>query len=133
MQRLYARFLRQFCKRSFSVQLTVEEEAKLKALEKGIVPATGEPLAKLRQEVFHEAKYVTANVGRSGAPVLKAGYRGPLLLSWYPEPLEKNPYCQIKLSEKQERWKRKLQIWRAQGRGPPKKGSGKRSGKKPGK
>lgn len=133
MQRIHMRLLRHLCNRTSLAQISVEDEAKLRALEKGIAPATGEPLEKLRKDVFRESKHITASLGRSGSSRLKRGYRGPMLLSWYPEPLEKNPYCELRLSEKQERWWRKLQIWRAQGRGPPKKGSGKRSGKKPGK
>jgi len=133
MQCLTRRIIRTLCKRPSVLELSVENEAKIRALEKGIIPATGEPVEVLRAQVFHESRFSGASPGRSGVPVLKKQYRGPLLLSWYPERLEKNPYCEIKLSEKQERWWRKLQVWRAQGRGPPRKGSGKRGGKKSGK
>lgn len=74
--------------------------------------------------------YNTNPVGpghRAGLKILAKPLKGPLYASWYPEAAAKNPHNPIRLTDKQQRWQDKLKILRASGKGPPKKGSGKRS------
>lgn len=95
--------------------------------EDGIAPATGRPLKEIEAEIWdHNTNPVGAG-HRSGLKILRKPLKGPLYASWYPEAVAKNPHNPYRLTEKQERWKAKLKILRASGKGPPKKGAGKRS------
>jgi hypothetical protein len=51
-------------------------------------------------------------------------------VEWYPPRAESLPGNEFRLTEVQERWRQKLKGLRANGKGPPKKGAGKRSKKK---
>lgn len=95
--------------------------------EQGIAPATGQPLSEIAAEVWDHVTNPAGPGHRTGRKVLEKPLKGPLYASWYPESPAKNPYNPFKLTPKQERWKEKLKILRAAGKGPPKKGSGKRS------
>ncbi|KAK4534947.1 hypothetical protein CDCA_CDCA03G0972 [Cyanidium caldarium] len=105
----------------------LSEADQLRRIAEGYAPATGERLADLAHEVFGTIDGKSLVGGRSGRKFLQAPYTGPRIASWYPERIEANPYCRYGMTEKQERFRRKLAIWRMQGRGPPKKHSGKRA------
>lgn len=107
---------------------TMADLEKIRILrEKGIAPATGRKLADIAAEVWEHNTNPVGPGHRSGLKVLQKPLKGALYASWYPEPDAKNPFNPFKLTPKQERWKEKLKVLRAAGKGPPKKGSGKRS------
>ncbi|GAB4815743.1 hypothetical protein N2152v2_002789 [Parachlorella kessleri] len=105
-----------------------------------------QPAASLRQ---HSAAAVSAGLGpsesieevrarifgthignglRSGRKVLRQKLLGPTLVSYYPEDFSrKDPFL---VDMKAERAKLKLDRLKRRGKAPPKKGSGKRAGKK---
>lgn len=104
------------------------EAEKLRIIkEKKIAPATGRLLTDIAAEIWDHKQFLAGPGNRSGLTILQQPLKGPLYTSWYPLPASKNPHNPYKLTEKQERWKKKLKILRASGKGPPKKGAGKRS------
>jgi small subunit ribosomal protein S33 len=65
---------------------------------------------------------------RSGRKVLRRPLKGEQLKAWYPpDPVKHDP---LMLSIKAENAKLKLDRLRRRGKAPPKKGAGKRAGKK---
>ena len=69
---------------------------------------------------------------RTGNKVLRKKLVGPLFESFYSKPFEdvlRSKFPEY-LTEKEERRKQKLAYMRRRGKGPPKKGQGKRAGKK---
>lgn len=115
-------------KRSMCTRKTnFAEEEQMQILRGGIAPATGRPLKDIAAEIWGHTRDPVGPGHRSGEKLLRRPLKGPLYTSWYPPPLyayKSNPF---KLTEKQMRWKEKLKILRASGKGPPKKGSGKRA------
>lgn len=103
------------------------EEELLKSLQKGIAPATGRPLREIAADVWGHTKHPAGPGNRSGRKILERPLKGPLYMSWYPQRPESIKENRFKLTEKQERWQQKLKLLRAGGKGPPKKGAGKRS------
>lgn len=110
--------------RGFSSGLSDAE--KITQLRAGKAPATGRPLSEIAAEVWGWNTNPVGPGNRSGAKILRRPLKGPLYEAWYPEAAEKNPHNQFRLTEKQERWRAKLRLLRAAGKGPPKKGAGKR-------
>lgn len=107
---------------------TLADLEKIRILrEEGIAPETGRKLSEIAAEIWDHNTNPAGPNHRSGLKALQKPLKGPLYASWYPEPDSKNPFNPFKLTPKQERWKEKLKILRAAGKGPPKKGSGKRS------
>lgn len=107
---------------------TLSEAEKLRMIrEDKIAPASGRPLDEIAAEIWRHNTSAPGPGHRSGLKVLEKPLKGPLYTSWYPIPASKNPHNPFKLTDKQERWKNKLKILRSSGRGPPKKGAGKRS------
>lgn len=107
---------------------TLADLEKIRILrEEGIAPETGRKLTEIAAEIWDHNTNPAGPNHRSGLKALRKPLKGPLYASWYPEPDSKNPFNPFKLTPKQERWKEKLKILRAAGKGPPKKGSGKRS------
>ena len=108
------------------------QEEIIAKLNEGIAPATGQPLSEIAAEIFG---HVTDPVGpgqRSGRKILERKLRGPMYVNWYPEPAAKNLENEFRLTEIQERRKEKLERLKLAGKGPPKKGSGKRAKKSKG-
>lgn len=105
----------------------IREDELIKSLRNGIAPATGRPLSEVAAEVWGHSRNVAGPSHRSGQKLLRKPLKGPLYTSWYPEPMSAIPENPFKLTPKQQRWKEKLKILRASGKGPPKKGAGKRS------
>lgn len=103
------------------------DEHKINLLRKGIAPATGRPLKEIQAEVWGHSRDPAQPGQRSGEKLLRRPLRGHLFTSWYPPPISSYKSLPFKLTEKQERWKVKLKTLRASGKGPPKKGAGKRS------
>lgn len=106
---------------------SLSEAEKLAQIRAGIAPATGRSLDQVAREVWGHVKDPVGPGHRSGQKILRRPLKGPLYTSWYPPPLESMKGNPITLTEKQERWQKKLKILRAAGKGPPKKGAGKRS------
>lgn len=106
---------------------TLSDSEKISQIRAGIAPATGRPLAELARDVWGYSANPAGPGHRSGLKILRRPLKGPLYASWYPEPLSANPLNPIRLTDKQERWRKKLKMLRASGKGPPKKGAGKRS------
>lgn len=106
-----------------------QEEAAYASIRRGIAPATGRRLEDIAADLWgHTPPSERASPGeRSARKLLKRPLRGHLYAAWYPPRLESYEWNQFKLSEIQERRKAKLRQLRANGKGPPKKGSGKRS------
>lgn len=95
--------------------------------EDGVAPATGRLLADVAAELWEHNPNPAGPGHRSGTRLLEKPLRGPLYANWYmPRPSE-NPESPMRMSEKQMRWRKKLKMLRASGKGPPKKGAGKRS------
>lgn len=110
-----------------SAELSATDLEKLQALSKGVAPSSGRPLSEIAAEVWGHNRNPVGPGHRSGAKILRRPLKGPLYMSWYPPPPSSyslNPY---RLTPKQERWRAKLKMLRAVGKGPPKKGAGKRS------
>lgn len=103
------------------------DEEKIRLLSRGIAPATGRSLADISAEVWCHNRTPAGVNHRSGEKILRRPLKGELYTSWYPTPLSKIPGNPIKLTAKQMRWKEKLRLLRASGKGPPKKGEGKRA------
>ncbi|KAL3785368.1 hypothetical protein HJC23_011051 [Cyclotella cryptica] len=83
-------------------------------------------IAAVAREIFGTLPNRNA---RSGAQILKRPLVGAYHARWYMEPIE--PFARatnpLYTSELQERRTAKLQKLRQRGKGPPKKGAGKRS------
>lgn len=120
--------VRRFAQESSWMQTaTLADLEKIRILrEEGIAPETGRKLSEIAAEVWDHNTNPAGPGHRSGLKTLRKPLKGPLYASWYPEPASKNPFNPFKLTPKQERWKEKLKMLRAAGKGPPKKGSGKR-------
>lgn len=125
---IYSKLLPVLPRRAFA---TTAEDAAYASIRKGIAPATGRTFAEVAAEVWeHVPPNERVPPGeRSVRKLLKKPLRGPLYASWYPPRPESLSFNKFKLTEKQERWKKKLRMLRAAGKGPPKKGQGKRSSK----
>ena len=106
---------------------TQTDEEKLRLLAQGIAPSSGRSLAEIASEVWCHNRNPVGPNHRSGEKLLKKPLKGKLYTSWYPPDIRKVPGNPVRLSEKQLRWREKLKILRASGKGPPKKGEGKRS------
>jgi Mitochondrial ribosomal subunit S27 len=98
------------------------------SIRRGVAPATGRSLADVAAELWgHALPGERAMPGeRSARKLLRKPLKGPLYASWYPKRLESYDWNEFKLTEKQIRRQAKLRQLRAAGKGPPKKGSGKR-------
>lgn len=98
-------------------------------IRRGIAPATGRSLADVAAEVWgHAPLSERAMPGeRSARKLLRRPLKGPLYVSWYPKRLETYEWNEFKLTEQQVRRQAKLRQLRTSGKGPPKKGAGKRS------
>lgn len=103
------------------------EEEQIQSLAKGIAPATGRPLKDIAAEIWGHTRDPVGPGHRSGEKLLRRPLKGPLYTSWYPPPLHAYKNNPFKFTEKQMRWQEKLKILRASGKGPPKKGAGKRA------
>lgn len=105
------------------------ESAAYASIRRGIAPATGRRLEDIAAEVWgHVPPSERAPPGeRSARKLLRRPLRGQLYVDWYPKRFESYEWNELKLTEIQERRKAKLRQLRASGKGPPKKGSGKRS------
>lgn len=90
-------------------------------------PASGRSLTDIASDIWQHNKTPTGAGHRSGLKILSRPLKGPLYKSWYPLALHEIEGNKFILTDKQERWKKKLKMLRASGKGPPKKGSGKRS------
>jgi small subunit ribosomal protein S33 len=101
------------------------------SIRAGVAPATGRQLAEVAAEVWgHAAPSECAKPGeRSARKLLARPLKGPMYAAWYPPRPESMKFSEFKLTEKQERWQNKLRVLRAAGKGPPKKGAGKRASK----
>lgn len=104
----------------------MSEDEKITLIRQGIAPATGEPLRSLAADIWGWKKNPVGPGHRSGAKILERPLKGPLYTSWYPESPYKSKLNEFRVSEQQERWREKLRLLRAGGKGPPKKGEGKR-------
>lgn len=112
---------------AFTSNCRQSDEEQLRLLSKGIAPATGTSLKEMAAEIWGHSKDVVGPGHRSGQKLLRRPLRGSLYTSWYPPPLSSIPGNPFKLTPKQQRWQEKLKILRASGKGPPKKGAGKRA------
>lgn len=113
-----------------SNNVTTAQAEQIRVLrEDGVAPATGRPLQEIASTVWrHKVKSAVTGPGhRSGLKVLARPLKGALYTSWYPLMEYEYKGTEIKTTPKQERWQKKLKILRAGGKGPPKKGAGKRS------
>jgi len=104
----------------------MREDEKISLIRQGIAPATGQPLRALAADVWGWNKNPVGPGHRSGSKILRRPLKGPLYTSWYPESPYKNKLNEFRMSEQSERWREKLRLLRAAGKGPPKKGQGKR-------
>mmetsp|Transcript_24523 Transcript_24523/g.23579 ORF Transcript_24523/g.23579 Transcript_24523/m.23579 type:complete len:92 (-) Transcript_24523:308-583(-) len=90
--------------------------------------ASRQAIAAVQRQIF--GTLPNKNV-RTGNQVLKKRFTGPMLERYYLEPIE--PSARFTMpeytSEIQQRRLDKLETLRRRGKGPPKKGSGKRSKK----
>ncbi|KAI7839660.1 hypothetical protein COHA_006469 [Chlorella ohadii] len=87
--------------------------------------AEDESLEQIRSRIFGTH---IGNGLRSGRKVLRKALVGERLMAWYPpDPIKHDP---LMLSVKAENAKLKLDRLRRRGKAPPKKGAGKRAGKK---
>ena len=103
------------------------EQQKVLMLQRGVAPATGRSLKEVAASVWGHTRDNVGPRNRSGQKLLRKPLKGHLYTGWYPPPPSANPFNPFKLTEKQQRWREKLKILRASGKGPPKKGAGKRS------
>lgn len=113
-----------------SANVTTAQAEQIRVLrEDGVAPATGRPLQEIAANVWrHKTESAVTGPGhRSGLKVLARPLKGALYTSWYPLMEHEFKGSPIKTTPKQERWQKKLKILRAGGKGPPKKGAGKRS------
>lgn len=110
---------------------TTAEDAAYASIRSGVAPATGRSYDEIAAEVWgHVPPSERVPPGeRSFRKLLQRPLRGPLYASWYPPRPETFEYNEFKLTDEQERRQKKLRMLRAAGKGPPKKGSGKRSSK----
>lgn len=109
--------------------MTVEEA--YRKLRSGIVPSTGGDLNEVIAHVWeHIPISERAKPGeRSPHKLLRKPLRGQEYVNHYPERIESVKELGMGLTEQQERYRKKLKLLRARGKGPPKKGEGKRSKK----
>lgn len=128
-----ATLLRSYCAASSSTTAPIQrdvslmsEDEKLEMLNRGIAPSTGRPLKEIAADVWGWNKNPVGPGHRSGAKILRRPLKGPLYMEWYPPPASAYKNNEFPLTEKQERWRAKLRLLRAAGKGPPKKGEGKR-------
>lgn len=97
-------------------------------VRRGVAPATGRRLADVAAEVWGQPLPAerAAPGERSARRLLRRPLKGELYASWYPRRLETYEWNEFKLTPKQVRREAKLRQLRAAGKGPPKKGGGKR-------
>lgn len=117
------------CARGLSAAADVSamsDAEKVAMLRSGVAPASGRPMRDVAADVWGWNKNPVPPGQRSGAKILSRPLRGPMYLSWYPPRPSENKLNPYRLTEKQERWRAKLRLLRAAGKGPPKKGAGKR-------
>lgn len=100
---------------------------KLALIQRGISPATGKPLSELAASLWRHTPSPAGPGNRSGQRYLRRPLKGPLYVAWYPPSPTSYSLNPLRKTEKQERWLAKLAMLRAAGKGPPKKGAGKRS------
>ena len=98
-------------------------------LQAGIAPATNEKLSDIAARIFGHVTNPAGPGHRSGRKILERRLRGPDYVDWYPTPYGKKGGDGPKLTEIQMRRKEKAKALRIAGKGPPKKGEGKRSKK----
>lgn len=104
------------------------DDDKIKMLRSGVAPATGQQLKDIAADIWDHNTNPVGPGNRSGLKILQRPLKGPLYNKWYmPPPWKDNPDYPIRMTEKQARWQEKLKLLRAAGKGPPKKGAGKRS------
>ncbi|OSX71420.1 hypothetical protein BU14_0536s0007 [Porphyra umbilicalis] len=102
---------------------SMSDEEKLQCIASGTAPACGTRYVELSAAVFGGAVPVQPGEPgtRTGRKILRAPLKGPALLDWYAPTgasYKDNPF---RLTEKQVRWKAKLDALRKYGKGPPKK------------
>lgn len=92
-------------------------------------PATKTGIAKLQNEIFGTLPQLNV---KTGYQKMKRMHRGHYIARYYPDPIEKSARLATPgyLSAREERRLEKLETLRRRGKGPPKKGSGKRAQKK---
>lgn len=107
--------------------VSAESEAYV-SIRHGVAPATGRSLADVAAEVWGNASpSERAMPGeRSARKLLRRPLKGHLYASWYPPRAETYEWNEFKLTPKQVRRQAKLRQLRAAGKGPPKKGAGRR-------
>mmetsp|Transcript_12012 Transcript_12012/g.19930 ORF Transcript_12012/g.19930 Transcript_12012/m.19930 type:complete len:105 (+) Transcript_12012:80-394(+) len=100
-----------------------------KAKQVILSPAAKSSIQKLQNEVFGTLPQLNI---KTGYQQMKRMHRGTYIARYYPEPIEKSARLGTPgyLSAQEERRQEKLEILRRRGKGPPKKGSGKRQQKK---
>lgn len=118
---------RALCVESKPAEAPLTEEQKIRLIRTGVAPATGGSLKEIAADVWGHSKNPVGSGHRSGERLLRRPLRGPFYSSWYLPPFRTLPDEFPKLTAKQVRWKEKLKLLRAAGKGPPKKGEGKRS------
>jgi small subunit ribosomal protein S33 len=91
-----------------------------------LIEHSKEKIQRVAARIFQSA-YNETNVP-TGRKLLKKAFYGPKLLDWYPEKIEKLDMLFEDPDDK--RRKVKLERMKRRGKGPPKKGEGKRSKKK---
>eukprot|EP00168_Porphyra_purpurea_P014171 TRINITY_DN4020_c0_g1_i2.p2 TRINITY_DN4020_c0_g1~~TRINITY_DN4020_c0_g1_i2.p2 ORF type:complete len:168 (-),score=50.29 TRINITY_DN4020_c0_g1_i2:128-631(-) len=102
---------------------SMSDAEKLQCIAGGTAPACGTRYVELSAAVFGGAVPVQPGEAgtRTGRKILRAPLKGPALLDWYAPTgasYKDNPF---RLTEKQVRWKAKLDALRKYGKGPPKK------------
>lgn len=105
----------------------LSEDDRIAQIRAGKCPTTGRSLDEIVREVWGHIQNPVSPGHRSGQKILSRPLKGPLYANWYPKPIESMEGNPITLTEKQERWQKKLKGLRSAGKGPPKKGAGKRS------
>lgn len=118
---------RGLCIESKQADSPLTEEQQIRLIRTGVAPATGRSLKEVAADVWGHSKNPVGSGHRSGERLLRKPLKGPLYTSWYLPPLRTLPKGFPRLTPKQARWKEKLKLLRAAGKGPPKKGEGKRS------
>lgn len=106
---------------------SLSEAQKIEKIRQGVAPSSGRKLTEIAAEIWGHVRDPAGPGHRSGIKYLKKPLKGPLYEQWYPIPIHQIKGSPVKLTDKQERWQKKLKVLRAAGKGPPKKGSGKRS------
>eukprot|EP00186_Timspurckia_oligopyrenoides_P003060 CAMPEP_0182441306 /NCGR_PEP_ID=MMETSP1172-20130603/232_1 /TAXON_ID=708627 /ORGANISM="Timspurckia oligopyrenoides, Strain CCMP3278" /LENGTH=145 /DNA_ID=CAMNT_0024635491 /DNA_START=74 /DNA_END=512 /DNA_ORIENTATION=+ len=112
-----------------SEHLSKEMMEKMEMVQKGIAPESGRTFADIEIEVFGIARNSNPNL-RSPRKLLRRALLGPRVLDWYIPSLFQSPLAEQKLNPIQVRRRQKVAELRKLGKGPPKKGEGKRSQQK---